>query len=153
MSQQNPSNQYSNGFDDRNIKWYPLGDIEHIEFSMLDIDNQGEVVDFIAKFAANERILLHRHLSHTNTFVVRGEHHLYDPSGDLKEVRPVGSYTSSPPGEPHYEGAGEEECMVLYSIRGHVDGKMFELMDDDSNVVAVLGMDDFKAAYAEQKPA
>lgn len=138
-------------FDDRNITWYPLGDFEHLALSLLDLDVEGQVVDFVVKFDANQRIFLHRHLAHTNTFVVQGEHRLYEPNGQLKEVRPTGTFTSSPPGAPHYEGAGAETCVVLYNIRGAVDGQMFEIMDDDRNVVAMLGMEDLKAAWAVQK--
>jgi quercetin dioxygenase-like cupin family protein len=138
-------------FDDRNTTWYPLGDLQHLVFSLLNLDVADEAVDFIVKFDANERIVLHRHLSHTNTFVVQGEHRLYEPDGQLKEVRATGTFTSSPPGGPHYEGGGDEECVVLYNIRGAVGGQMFEIMDDDEQVVAMLGMEDLKAAWAEQK--
>ncbi|MFT4584668.1 MAG: hypothetical protein ACI915_004337 [Gammaproteobacteria bacterium] len=34
-----------------------------------------------------------------------------------------------------------------------VDGQLFEIMNDDKNVVAVLGMEDIKAACAEQNAA
>ncbi len=71
---------------------------------MLGIDREKGLVDFIIKFEANQQIVLHRHLALTNTLVVQGEHRLYEPNGALKEIRPVGSYTSSPPGEPHGEG-------------------------------------------------
>lgn len=138
-------------FDDRNITWYPLGEFEHLALSLLALDVPGEAVDFIVKFDANKRIFLHRHLSHTNTFVIQGEHRLYEPNGQLKEVRPTGTFTSSPPGAPHYEGAGVETCLVLYNIRGTVDGQMFEVMDDDQKVIGLLGMEDLKAAWAVQK--
>jgi quercetin dioxygenase-like cupin family protein len=83
---------------------YKLDDLHHFVFSMLGIDREKGLVDFIIKFEANQQIVLHRHLALTNTLVVQGEHRLYEPNGALKEIRPVGSYTSSPPGEPHGEG-------------------------------------------------
>ena len=91
-------------FDDRNMRWYKLGDFEHFVFAMLDVDTEKLIVDFILKFPAHEQIFLHRHLALTNTLVVQGEHRLYEPDGSLQEIRPVGSYTSSPPGGPHREG-------------------------------------------------
>jgi hypothetical protein len=54
----------------------------------------------------------------------------------IKEIRPVGSYTSSPPGEPH-EGGGDQECIVFYSVRGKTD-VLFELLDDNRNIVGTL---------------
>jgi hypothetical protein len=115
-------------FDDRNIRWYKLGDLEHFVFSMLDVDHKKGLVDFIIKVEANQQIVLHRHLALTNTLVVQGEHRLYEPNGALREIRPVGSYTSSPPGDPHREGGGDEGCVVMYSIRWNRD-ILFEVLD------------------------
>src|SRR5713101_5636578 len=142
----------SYAFDDRNIRWYRFGDFEHFVFAMLDVDAQRKLVDLILKFAPNQQIFLHRHLALTNTLVVQGEHRLYEPNGALKEVRPVGSYTSSPPGEPHREGAGDEGGVVFYSVRGK-DGPLFEVLDDELHVVGTLSMQDYIAAFAEQKKA
>ena len=140
------------GFDDHNIRWYELGDFQHFVFAMLDVDVSGKIVDFIAKFPPNQQIFPHRHLALTNTLVVQGEHRLYEPSGALKEVRGVCSYTSTPPGEPHREGAGDEGGVVFYSVRGK-DGVLFEVLDNDLNVVGTLSMDDFVTALKEQKRA
>src|SRR5262249_52781113 len=139
-------------FDDRNIRWYKLGDFEHFVFAMLDVDAPLKIVDFILKFPPNQQIFLHRHLALTNTLVVQGEHRLYEPNGRLKEVRGVGSYTSTPPGEPHREGAGDEGGVIFYSVRGK-DGVLFEVLDDDLQVVGTLGMDDFVTALKEQRKA
>jgi hypothetical protein len=141
--------QYS--FDDRNLQWHKLGDLKHFVFYVFDVDSKKGVVDFILKFEPNQQIILHRHLALTNTFVVQGEHRLYEPTGALKEIRPVGSYTSSLPGEPHREGGGDQ-CVVLYSVRGKTD-VLFELLDDSRNIVGTLSMRDFKEALEEQKRA
>ena len=139
-------------FDDRHIRWYELGDFKHFVFAMLDVDVAQKIVDFVLKFPPNQKIFLHRHLALTNTLVVQGEHRLYEPNGKLKEVRPVGSYTSSPPGDPHQEGAGEEGGVVFYSVRGK-DGTLFEVLDDHLNVIGALGLEDFVTAFKEQKQA
>ena len=72
-------NNPSFAFDDRNIQWYQLGNFDHFVFAMLDVDRQKRIIDFIIKFAANQKIVLHRHLALTNTLVVQGEHRLYEP--------------------------------------------------------------------------
>src|ERR1700752_3065849 len=120
-----PVETTSYAFVDQNIRWYKLGDFENFVFAMFNVDVPGKIVDFILKFPANKQIFLHRHLALTNTLVVQGEHRLYEPNGKLKEIRPVGSYTSSPPGDPHQEGAGDEGGVVFYSVRGK-DGGLFE---------------------------
>jgi quercetin dioxygenase-like cupin family protein len=142
--------QHSFAFDDRNLRWSKLRDLEHFVFLVFDVDLERGLVDFIVKFDPNQRIILHRHLALTNTLVVKGEHRLYEPSGALKEIRPVGSYTSSPPGEPHREGGGDEECVVFYSVRGG-DDVLFELLDDSQNVVGTLSRQDFIDALEEQR--
>jgi hypothetical protein len=136
--------------DDRNIRWQKFGDFEHFVFAMFDIDKQNKVIDLILKFDPKQRIFLHRHLALTNTLVIQGEHRLYEPDGALKEVRPVGTYTSSAPGDPHREGAGDEVCVVFYSVRGG-DDVLFEVLDDSLKVVGTLSRQDFIDAFEEQR--
>jgi hypothetical protein len=139
-------------FDDRHIRWHKLGEFEHFVLAMLDVDVSQKLCDFMIKFEPNQQIFLHRHTALTNTFVVQGEHRLYEPNGALKEVRPVGTYTSSPPGGSHREGGGEEGCVVLYSIRGE-EGTLFEVLDDDLTVVGTISMQDLSDVLKEQKNA
>lgn len=128
-------------FDDSNIKWNRLGDFKHLHYSILALDEKNHIADVLFKFAANEKIVLHRHKAHNNTFVIQGEHRLYKPDGTLKEVRPVGSMTSSPPDtEPHQEGGGDQDVIIAFSIRG--DGVLYELLDDDKNLIGTISFDD-----------
>src|SRR5215831_15708024 len=82
-------------FDDRNIKWNtlalpPVGELKHLLFSILNVDEENHIVHVLFNFAAHEKIILHRHMIHNNTFVVQGEHRLYEPDGTLKEFVPPG---------------------------------------------------------------
>lgn len=140
-------------FDDGSIRWNRLEGIAHLEYCILDIDRERLVVDVLLKFAANEQILLHRHTALNHMLVLQGEHRLYEPDGRLKEVRPTGRYTVSPPSaEPHREGGGDQDVIILFSIRG-TDGTAYELLDDDRNVIGTIGMSDFEALYAAQNSA
>lgn len=137
-------------FDDTNIKWQTLGEFEHLLYSILDIDEQNQIIDMLFKFAAHQQIVLHRHKVLNKTFVIQGEHRLYEADGKLKEIRAVGSYTSSlPSDEPHREGGGDVDVIVFFSIRGN-DGVLYEILDDDLNIIATLGMQDFVNFYKEQ---
>lgn len=137
-------------FDDTNIKWQTLGEFEHLLYSILDIDEQNQIIDILFKFAAHQQIVLHRHKVLNKTFVIQGEHRLYEADGKLKEIRAVGSYTSSlPSDEPHREGGGDVDVIVFFSIRGN-DGVLYEILDDDLNIIATLGMQDFVNLYKEQ---
>ena len=102
-------------FDDRNIDWQPLGEFKHFLVAVYQVDEARKIVDFIIK---------------------------YEPNGELKEVRPVGGYTSSPPAEPHSEGGGAEGAVIFYSLRAD-DERLFELYDDEMKSIATLGIADF----------
>lgn len=136
-------------FDDTNIQWQSLAGFEHLQYSILDIDQQHNLVEVLFKFAAQQQIVLHRHKVLNKMFVIQGEHRLYHADGSLKEIRPVGRFTSSPASdEPHREGGGDVDAIVLFSICG--DGVFYEILDNDSNVIAELGMPEFIELYQAQ---
>jgi len=90
-------------------------------------------------------------LVHNNTFVMQGEHRLYEPDGKLKEIRAVGSYMSSPAGDAHREGGGsDQDVIVFFNIR-RKDGVLYELLDDDLNVIGTLSTQDFIELYQAQQ--
>jgi len=65
-------------------------------------------------------------------------------------VRPVGSYVATPgDGEPHTEGGGDQDVIAFFSNR-NVDNLVYEILDDNLNVVATLGMTEFKALLEAQ---
>ena len=76
------------------------------------------------------------------------------PAGKvIAEIRPVGSMTSSPPNrDPHREGGGDQDVIIAFSIRG--DGVLYELLDDEQNIIGTISMQDlvdlFKASRAAQ---
>ncbi len=136
-------------FDDSNIKWGHLEGFDHLHYCVLNVDRDNMIVDALFKFAANQKIALHRHVALNHLLVIQGEHILYEPNGKVKETRPTGRYTVSPASdEPHSEGGGaEQDVIILFSIRG-TDGVMYEILDDNHNIVATLGMDDFENMLA-----
>ncbi|MCQ8183655.1 regulator [Methylomonas sp. SURF-1] len=137
-------------FDDRRIRWQTLTGFEHLTYSILDLDQTRGSVDVLFKFAANRQIVLHRHKVLNKTFVVQGEHRLYHPDGSLKEIRATGSYTVSPAKEePHREGGGEIDVIVLFQIVGD-GGVFYEILDDAGQIVASLGMTEFAELYRAQ---
>ncbi len=129
-------------FDNSNVQWHSFGDFDHFVYSILNIDEKNLIFDLLFKFDANKQIFLHRHKALNTSFVVQGEHRLFEPNGDIKEIRSVGSYTSSPASEnPHREGGGNEAAVVLFSIR-ESSGILYEILDDEENLVATLSMQD-----------
>ncbi|TYC61526.1 regulator [Zoogloea oleivorans] len=141
-------------FDDRAIHWNRLGDFPHLHYTILDVDVERRIADVLFRFAAGEQIVLHRHQALNHTFVVQGEHRLYEADGSLREVRPTGSYTRSPASaQPHREGGGKEEAIVFFSIRAGADDALYELLDDDFQPIGVIGFDTLITLFEAQKVA
>ncbi|MEO8421874.1 MAG: regulator [Hyphomicrobium sp.] len=137
-------------FDDRNITWRKVDWLDHVEFYVYQADEENRIVDVLFKFAANTKAMLHRHKTPYITFVVQGELRFYRPNGELKEIRPTGSYVSGVAnGEPHLEGGGDEDAIVFFSNR-NVENAMYEFLDANLQPTVTLGFDDFKAQLEAQ---
>jgi hypothetical protein len=138
-------------FDDGNITWYTLDWLEHVSFYVYAVDESSGIVDVIFKFAPNKQAMLHRHHAPYITLVLQGELRFHRPNGELKEIRPTGSYVIGVAhGEPHTEGAGDQEAVVFFSNR-NVTGDLYEFLDADMKPVRMLGIADFKAQLDVQR--
>lgn len=139
------------GFDDRNIRWQTLPGIEHLHYWILAVDEPAKIADVIFKFAPGQQIVLHRHRALNHTLVLQGEHRLYYRDGSIKDVRPVGRLTvTAPDVDVHREGGGKDQDVIVhFSIRGS-DGVLYEVLDDDENVIGTITFQDLKALLAAQ---
>jgi 2,4'-dihydroxyacetophenone dioxygenase len=137
-------------FDTRNIKWNRIEGFDHIEYHVCDVDEANRSVDILFKFAVNQKIAMHRHHADYRTLVLQGELRIYRPNGEIKEIRPVGSYVFTPAGgEPHTEGGGDQDVVTFFSNR-NVDGLIYEILDADQNTIAKFGIPEFKALLDAQ---
>ncbi|WP_424191819.1 regulator [Ampullimonas aquatilis] len=127
-------------FDDSTIQWKRFGEfVPSFHFSILNIDEKRRVVDVLFKLPANEQIVLHRHLVLNHTFVVQGEHLIYETDGKLRERRSTASLTVSPASEkPHREGGGEHDTIVYFSIRPDDKEDLYELLDDNLQPIGTV---------------
>ena len=139
-------------FDEQNIQWRELEGFKHMMVSIFFVDEARNRVDFLIKFDPNEKVLLHRHLADTNTFVIEGDHVIYEPDGSVREVRPVGQYTFGTGRDAHDEGGGPNGCILYYSVRGETDA-LFDMLDANLNAVAALHTADFKTVLEAQQQA
>ena len=144
----------SASFDESKVSWEPLPGpdglpADHIEMSILNVDDQANIVDVLFKFDAGAKIVMHRHTSVFNTFVVKGEHHIYTPEGELTEVRPAGTYRCGQPSEePHTEGGGSEDVVILFSLRPYdAEQPIYEILDDNLEVIATMTFNALKELY------
>lgn len=137
-------------FDDRNITWNTIDGFDHLAYSVLNVDEPARIVDILFKFAANQRIVLHRHGASYRTLVLQGELRIYGPDGELKEIRPVGSYVyGRGGGEPHTEGGGDQDVIVYFSNRD-IDGPVYEILGENFETIATFGIPEFQALFEAQ---
>jgi quercetin dioxygenase-like cupin family protein len=139
-------------FDTRNIRWNTIDGFDHVAFHVCAVDEDKRIVDILFKFDAHAKIVLHRHRADYITLVLQGELRIYRANGELKEVRPVGSYvTGKADGEPHTEGGGDQDVIVFFSNR-NVDNVVYEILDENLNIVTTFGVAEFKALFDQQTP-
>lgn len=140
-------------FDDHAIHWNRFGDfVPSFHYTILHVDQESRIVDVLFKLPANEQIVLHRHRALNHTFVVQGEHRLYETDGSLREARLTGSYTVSPASEqPHREGGGEQDAIVFFSIRPGDDEVLYELLDDALNPLGTITFQTLVALHQAQQ--
>jgi 2,4'-dihydroxyacetophenone dioxygenase len=140
-------------FDDRAIHWNRFGDfVPAFHYTILHLDQKSRIADVLFKLPANAQIVLHRHRVLNHTFVVQGEHRLYEADGSLREIRPAGSYTVSPASEtPHREGGGELDVIILFSIRPGNDEVLYELLDDAGNPLGTITFQTLVELYQAQR--
>lgn len=139
-------------FDISNIRWYTLDNLPYVAYHICAVDGKKRIVDILFKFDANAKIVLHRHKADYITLVLQGELRLYGPNGELKEIRPVGSYVEGRANsEPHSEGGGDQDVIAFFSNR-NVDDIVYEILDENLATVATLGFAEFKALVEAQVP-
>lgn len=137
-------------FDQSNIKWNTLEGIDHLWYHVLNVDRELKVVDVLLKFAANEKIVLHKHHADYSTFIIQGELRLYNSEGELTEIRPSASFVQkSAGGAPHTEGGGDEDCIAWFSNKA-TDGTIYEILGPTGETLGTLGLDEFEALMQAQ---
>ncbi|WP_095589757.1 regulator [Actibacterium ureilyticum] len=145
------ASQAAAAFDQSNVKWNTVEGIDHLWYHILNVDKTLNVVDVLFKFAANERIALHRHHADYSTFIIQGELRLYDADGTLTEIRPTASFVQKPGGgAPHTEGGGDVDCIAWFSNKV-TNGLIYEILGPNGETLGTLGLPEFEALMQAQE--
>lgn len=137
-------------FDDRILTWSKIDWLENVWFYVYGVDRKNGIVDVVFKFAPNSKAMLHQHKTPYVTLVLQGELRFYRPNGELKEIRPTGSYvTGVADGEPHLEGGGDQDAIVFFSNR-NVEDALYTFLDDKMQPTVTLRVGDFEEALQAQ---
>lgn len=101
-------------------------------------------IDFLSKWAPNSYCHFHRHIGETTTLVLEGEQHIVEttPTQTIHKVRKPGFYAHTPGGEVHMEYGGPEGTVVFFSCQAD-NGRLFEVLDTEENVLAVATIEGF----------
>ena len=144
-------------FDTSQLRWMDSTGDEtssyriHQETSILAYDREAGTLDMLVRFDDNSgHCHAHRHVTTTSVLVIEGEQHLDDmlPNGErVHKVRKAGGHHLTT-GDlyPHMERGGSDGALVFYSHHT-TDGRLYELVDEEGGVVAVVTLDDLVEAW------
>jgi len=144
--------QYRPDFRFADLDWHYLkggpGFGYHIDYSLALLKAHPERghIDFLVRWEPNAYCHFHRHVGDTTTLVLQGEHHVVETTATqvVHKTRTVGHYAYSPAGDVHMEYAGPAGTLVLFSMYAP-DGRLFEILDRDNQVLTVTTIDDVVA--------
>ena len=143
-------------FDTSRIEWTHIVDTDvdypcDYELAILNEDPDAGRLDLIVKWPPNSYCHFHRHIGDTAILVIEGEQHITEINDDGSEgavkVRPAGTYAFSKGGEAHMEKGGPEGAVIFFAMTA-VDGKFFESLDRDMNVLSASTVEDSSKTLA-----
>ena len=114
--------------------------------AVVHADKSTGRLDLLVKWAPNSYCHYHRHVCNTASLVIDGEQHVIEtrPHETVHKVRQPGFTGPTPDNEVHMERSGPAGCTMLFAMQAD-DGRMFEVLDKDGNVLATATLDDFVA--------
>jgi len=132
------------------IQFQPMPGIDGLDVHIFDIDLERQIVDAVFRFAPEKHVARHRHVSQTNMLILDGELLIYEPDGSVRDRRRAGRYYRGTRDDAHVEGGGPNGAIVLYSVRGHGDETIIEILGDRDAVIGSLSFADVLALQAGQ---
>ena len=126
---------------------YPI----HHDIAILGWDRDAGMIDLLIRFdAEGGHCHAHRHVSSTSILVLEGEQHLDEllPDGSrVHKVRTAGTHHLTPgDANPHLERGGPEGGVLFFSHHSP-DGRLYEIIDEDRNVVSTVTIDSLVAMW------
>ena len=123
-------------------------------YSVIEARPATGFIRFVMKWEPNAYCHFHRHIVPTTTLVLEGEHHVIEttPTQTTHKTRRPGHYAQNPAGDVHMEHGGASGSTVLFAIEA-ADGRLFEILDQAANVLAVATIDTFLEGQVTLQPA
>ncbi|NNE56522.1 MAG: hypothetical protein HKN36_00285 [Hellea sp.] len=130
---------------DLTFQFIPMPGVEGLEICVLDVDLARQIADAVFRFAPDKMIANHRHVSQTNMLILSGELIIYEDDGSVRDRRTAGNYYRGKRDDSHLEGGGPDGAIVFYSVRGHGDDTIIEILGEGDIVLGKLTFADVKA--------
>jgi hypothetical protein len=105
-------------FEGQEIAWKQFRALEGVYYHILGVDVEAETVDWLMKFDPDRACVMHRHTGPTKTFVLEGEHHIFEPTGggQFRHVaRKAGTWATSEGDNVHYESGGAAGVVIIFA--------------------------------------
>ena len=148
-------------FDSDAVRWREVAGevfsrVHHVrhDYTILAHDAAAGTLDMLIRWKADGgHCPLHRHTATTTSvLVLEGEQHVQDilPDGTLgpEKVRRAGEYALLPNDAlAHLEGGGPDGGLAFFGCHT-ADGRLYELVDDDGEVLADITIDFLLADFA-----
>lgn len=140
-------------FDDRAIDWALFAGFDDLWYHILNVDPAARTVDMLMKFAPGARCVPHNHVGATKTLVIDGEHHVWHlngPDPETPKVKTPGTFSTNDGGEMHQEAGGPNGAVILLTM-SEVDGRVYDLLDEDGMVARTISLSDFQRGFEKQE--
>jgi len=130
-------------FDTSDVDWKPFI-TDGCFYKLLDVNVEARTADMIVKFEPNAQCLYHRHVAACTSLVLEGELHIVEKTaeGEVRKVKPAGTFSSGLAGDTHIEGGGPEGVVVYFSMRGTSD-RIHDLLTPDLTLKRAISIQDF----------
>jgi hypothetical protein len=112
--------------------------------AVLHVDEVEGRIDFLSRWEPNHYCHYHSHVGENSILVIEGQHNVVETEGHqtVHKSREPGFFATNPGGDKHMEYGGPEGTLVYFSCKA-VDGKLFDVMDQDGNVLNTATVEHF----------
>ena len=136
-------------FEGREIAWKQFRALAGVYYHILGVDVAAETVDWLMKFDPGRACVMHRHTGPTKTFVLEGEHHVFEPAGAGQfhhVARKAGTWATSEGDNVHYESGGDTGGIIYLCMKGR-EGIVYDILNDALQSERAISVHDFKRGY------
>ena len=136
-------------FEGRDIAWKQFRALEGVYYHILGVDVPGETVDWLMKFEPDRACVLHRHTGPSKTFVLEGEHHVFEPDGKGGHrhiARKAGTWAVNDGESIHFESGGPGGGVIYICMNGR-EGIIYDILNDALESERAISVQEFKRGY------